>query len=70
MAEEGRKANEARWRKLRSNKLRRLAKQRGLSLRESDYGYSLVDALRNPVAGRNDLTLDEVEQHLAQEPAP
>jgi hypothetical protein len=59
-------ANEASWRKLQSNKLRRLAKKRGLTLRKSDYGYSLVDGFRNRVADRNDLTLREVEEHLSQ----
>jgi hypothetical protein len=33
-------------------------------LRHSDYGYTLIDAERNRVGGRNDLTLDEVAAHL------
>jgi hypothetical protein len=52
--------------KLRRNKLRRLARARGLDLRHSDYGYSLIDRARNRLEGRNDLTLDEVETHLAE----
>jgi hypothetical protein len=50
--------------KLRRNGLRRLARSRGLELRHSAYGYALVDAERNRVNGRNDLTLDEVAAYL------
>jgi hypothetical protein len=50
--------------KLRRNALRRRARTRGLELRHSDSGYSLIDADRNRVDGRRDLTLDEVEKRL------
>ena len=50
--------------KLRSKSLRRRARARGLELRHSDHGYSLVDTERNRVGGRNDLSLDEVATHL------
>lgn len=49
---------------LRSNELRRRARRRGYELRHSDHGYSLIDAGRNRVGDRNDLTLDEVAAHL------
>lgn len=50
--------------KLQRNNLRRRARSRGLELRHSAYGYSLIDAARKPLDGRNDLTLDEVARHL------
>jgi hypothetical protein len=50
--------------KLRRTGLRRRARARGLELRHSYYGYSLVDSARTRVGGRNDLTLDEVAAHL------
>ena len=50
--------------KLRRNGLRKKARASGLELRHSDYGYALIDAERNRVGGRNDLTLDEVAAHL------
>jgi hypothetical protein len=50
--------------KLRRTGLRRRARARGLELRHSYYGYSLVDNARTRVGGRNDLTLDEVAAHL------
>ena len=53
---------------LQRNTLRRKARARGLELRHSAYGYSLIDASRAQVDGRNDLTLDEVESHLASAP--
>lgn len=56
--------NATRASRLQHNTLRRLARQRGLELRHSDYGYSLIDGNRERVAGRNDLTLDEVAKHL------
>jgi hypothetical protein len=65
---EGREANEAMAHKLRRNGLRRRAAARGLELRHSAYGYSLIDAARNRVNGRNDMTLDEVETYLTGEP--
>jgi hypothetical protein len=59
-------ANEARFRKIRVNKARRLAKSQGLSLRESDRGFSLVDSTRGHIVidGRTHLTLNELEDHL------
>ena len=58
-------ANEAKRTKLQRTKLERLARQRGLQLRHSTYGYALIDASRNQIDGRNDMTLDEVETRLA-----
>lgn len=49
---------------LQRNSLRRKARAQGLELRHSSYGYSLVDAGRSRVEGRNDFTLDEVEARL------
>jgi hypothetical protein len=63
--QEGRQASEAMTRKLRRNTLQRRARKSGLELRHSTYGYSLIDAARSRVEGRNDLTLDEVESILA-----
>jgi hypothetical protein len=57
-------ANTNRNSRLRHNALRRRARQRGLELRHSDYGYSLIDGDRRRVGDRNDLTLDEVAKHL------
>jgi hypothetical protein len=57
-------ANAASAEKLRLRSLRRTAQARGLELRHSAYGYSLIDGERNRVAGRNDLTLDDVARHL------
>lgn len=61
-------ANEARFRKIRVNKARRLGKSQGLSLRESDRGFSLVDSAKSRVSveDRSHLTLDEVESYLAR----
>lgn len=59
-------ANEAKAEKLRRNNLRRQARVRGLELRHSAYGYALVDAARNRVDDRNDLTLDDVESWLGR----
>jgi hypothetical protein len=50
--------------KLQRNSLRRRARAQGLELRHSAYGYSLVDAARRRIDGRNDLTLDEVAARL------
>ena len=61
-------ANEEMAHVLRRNTLKRQARARGLELRHSAYGYSLIDASRTQVDGRNDLTLDEVEAHLAAAP--
>jgi hypothetical protein len=63
--QEGQQASDAMVRKLRRNHLKRRARQTGLELRHSTYGYSLIDAARNRIEGRNDLTLDEVESILA-----
>jgi hypothetical protein len=60
--------NTAKANKLRRNDLRRLARGRGLDLRESSYGFSLVDSHRKRVDDRNDLTLDEIEDYLARQP--
>ena len=57
-------ANRDRADKLRRNSLRRRARARGYELRQSDYGYALIDASRERVDGRNDLTLDEVAARL------
>lgn len=53
---------------LRRNTLRRKARALGFELRHSSYGYSLIDANRAQIGGRNDLTLDDVETHLASAP--
>lgn len=59
-------ANEAKTRKLRHGSLRRHASARGLELRHSAHGYSLIDSTRNRVERRNDMTLDDVESYLAR----
>ena len=60
--------NKAKAHKLQRNGLRRLARERGLDLRESSYGFSLVDANKNRVDDRNDLTLDEIRVYLTRQP--
>lgn len=62
--EDWRGANEAKTDKLRRSNLQRQARARGLELRHSAYGYSLVDRAHERVDGRNDLTLDDVESRL------
>jgi hypothetical protein len=57
-------ANREMAHKLQRNALRRRARTHGLELRESAYGYSLIDVARKRVEGRNDLTLQEVSVHL------
>jgi hypothetical protein len=57
-------ANQAKADKLRRNELTRRARARGLELRRSAYGYALIDAARNQIEDRNDMTLDEVESRL------
>lgn len=57
-------ANAERATTLRRNELRRKARGKGLELRHSDYGYSLIAGDRTRVEGRNDLTLDEVAARL------
>jgi hypothetical protein len=64
--ENWRGANDAKTEKLRRNNLQRRARALGLELRESDYGYALIDTTRKPVDGRNDLSLSEVDKHLAR----
>lgn len=59
-------ANSEMAHKLKRNGLRRAARAQGLELRQSDYGFALIDGDRNRVDGRNDLTLDEVAKHLGQ----
>ena len=61
-------ANAEMTEKLRRTGLRRRARARGLELRHSYYGYSLVDSARTRVDDRNDLTLDEVAAHLDGKP--
>jgi hypothetical protein len=67
---EGRDANEAMRDKLRRNSLRRRARGRGLELRQSAYGYSLIDSARNRLEDRNDMSLDEVEACLERQDKP
>lgn len=50
--------------KLARDALRRRARGQGLELRHTSYGYSLINAARQRVNGRNDLTLVEVAEHL------
>jgi len=57
-------ANQAKAEKLRRNSLQRRAGARGLELRHSAHGYSLIDAARKRVEDRSDLSLDEVEAWL------
>ena len=57
-------ANTQKAETLRLTRLRRRARARGLTVRHSDYGYSLIDGARDRLGGRSDLTLDEVEAHL------
>lgn len=64
--EDWRGANEAKAEKLRRNSLQRRARERGLQLRHSAYGYALVDTSRKPVDDRNNMTLDEIESWLAR----
>jgi hypothetical protein len=61
---DGKAANREREDKLRRNLLTRRARARGFELRQSAYGYALIDASRERVDGRNDLTLDEVAARL------
>jgi hypothetical protein len=53
---------------LQRNALKRRARACGLELRHSAYGYSLVDAGRARVDGRNDFTLEEVQARLDTAP--
>jgi hypothetical protein len=58
-------ANDTKTEKLRRQTLRRRAHAEGLELRNSAYGYALIDAARHPIEDRHDLSLDEVESRLA-----
>lgn len=58
-------ANDAKAEKLRRHSLQRRAHAQGLQLRHSAYGYALIDAARQPVDDRHDMSLDEVESKLA-----
>ena len=62
--EDFRGANEAKVEKLRRNNLQRRAAARGLELRHSAYGYALIDAGRQHVEDRSDMTLDDVQSWL------
>ncbi len=64
--ENWRGADDAKKEKLRKNTAQRRARDQGLELRHSDYGYALIDATRKPVEDRNDMTLKEVESWLAR----
>ena len=66
--EDWRGANEAKAEKLRSHDLQRRARTRGLQLRHSAYGYALIDAKRNPVDDRKNMTLSEIESWLDSAP--
>lgn len=59
-------ANEAKTDKLQKKNLERRARARGFELRHSAYGYALIDAARNRVDDRNDMTLVEIESWLEQ----
>ena len=65
MEEDWSRANETKVDKLRRNSLQRQARARGLELRHSAHGYSLIDRAHERVDGRNDMTLAEVESRLA-----
>jgi hypothetical protein len=58
-------ANTDKAEKLQLGSLRRSARARGLELRSSASGYSLVEKDRTRVDGRNDLTLAEVARYLS-----
>lgn len=66
--EDWRGANEAKTEKLQRSSLQRRARARGLQLRHSAYGYTLIDTAHEPVGDRNDMSLDEVESWLDQAP--
>ena len=55
---------DARNDKLRRKNLSRLARARNLELRHSSYGYSLIDAARNRIDDRSDMSLNDVESYL------
>ena len=62
--ESWRGAESAKDEKLRRNRLQRRAGARGFKLRHSSYGYALIDAKRNRIDDRDDLSLDEIEKLL------
>ena len=57
-------ANDEKTSKLRVRSLERRARAKGIQLRHSAAGYALIDQARNAIDGRNDLTVDEVEDWL------
>jgi hypothetical protein len=59
-------ANSAKADKLRLQTLKRRAHAHGFEVRHSAYGYALIDAARERVDDRSDLTLDDVESLLAR----
>ncbi len=61
---DGPAANAAKHETLQRRLLQRRARSAGLTLRHSEYGYSLVDAEQNRADGRNDMTLRDVARHL------
>jgi hypothetical protein len=60
----GPQANDAKSETLRRRNLQRYARTLGLELRHSAHGYALIDAARNRIDDRNDMTLKEVESRL------
>ena len=57
-------ANQAKDEKLRLRRLERRARDGGYELRHSDSGYALIDASRQPVDGRRDLSLKDLASLL------
>lgn len=64
--EDWRGANEAKADKLRHKTLQRRARDQGIELRHSAYGYALINAEHQQIDERNDMTLDEIESWLAR----
>jgi hypothetical protein len=50
--------------------LKRRAGAQGLELRQSAYGYALIDSGRKPVKDRNDMSLAEIKVWLDRAPSP
>ena len=65
-AKDWRGANDAKSEKLKRHRLQRNARALGFELRHSAYGYALIDAKRQPIEGRHDMSLSEVESTLAR----
>ncbi len=59
-------ANEAKDEKLRERRLKRRADSGGFQLRHSDHGWALIDRHRKPVGGRNDHSLEELENLVTE----